>query len=102
MGQAVVYIDGMNLYHGIKAKYGRKYLWLDLFALAAQLRRPDTIIRVWYFTTIVAGEPEAARRQETYLAALTSFSHDHLAASLLPDAVPGRKGQVYHRPDKWR
>lgn len=40
MGQAVVYVDGMNLYHGIKAKYGRKYyLWLDLFAFATQLRR---------------------------------------------------------------
>jgi NYN domain len=73
VGQAVVYVDGMNLYHGIKAKYGRKYLWLDLFAFAAQLRRPDPIIRVRYFTTIVAGEPEAARRQETYLAALTSL-----------------------------
>jgi len=73
VGQAVVYVDGMNLYHGIKAKYGRKYLWLDLFAFAAQLRRPDTIRRVRYFTTIVAGEPEAARRQETYLAALTSL-----------------------------
>lgn len=35
---------------------------------------------------------------------VTSFliSRDHLAASLLPDAVPGRQGQVYHRPDKWR
>ncbi len=56
--------NGMNLYHGIKAKYGRKYLWLDLFALVAQMRQPDTIIRIRYFTTIVAGEPEAARRQE--------------------------------------
>ncbi|MGH3914766.1 MAG: hypothetical protein ACRDTC_15360 [Pseudonocardiaceae bacterium] len=26
VGQAVVYVDGMNLYHGIKAKHGRKYL----------------------------------------------------------------------------
>jgi len=69
----VVYVDGMNLYHGLKAKYGRKFLWLDLYALAAQLRRPDTVIRVRYFTTIVAGEPEAARRQEIYLAALTAL-----------------------------
>jgi hypothetical protein len=41
--------------------------------LAARLRRPDTVVRVRYFTTIVAGEPEAARRQETYLAALTAL-----------------------------
>jgi hypothetical protein len=70
--EAVIYVDGMNLYHGLKAKYGRKYLWLDLYALAGQLRRPDTIVKVRYFTTIVAGEPEAARRQETYLAALVA------------------------------
>lgn len=73
VGNAVVYVDGMNLYHGLKAKYGRKYLWLDLHALAAQLRQPDTVVKVRYFTTIVAGEPEAARRQETYLAALTAL-----------------------------
>jgi len=73
VGKAVVYVDGMNLYHGIKAKHGRKYLWLDLYALASQLRQPDEIVKVRYFTTIVAGEPDAARRQENYLAALTSL-----------------------------
>lgn len=73
MSEAVIYVDGMNLYHGLKAKYGRKYLWLDLYALASQLRQPDTIMKVRYFTTIVAGEPDAARRQETYLAALTTL-----------------------------
>jgi hypothetical protein len=72
VSNAVVYVDGMNLYHRLKAKHGRKYLWLDLYALASQLRRPDTV-KVRYFTTIVAGEPEAARRQETYLAALTAL-----------------------------
>ncbi|MFN2418811.1 MAG: hypothetical protein ABR593_07805 [Candidatus Limnocylindria bacterium] len=30
-------------------------------------------MKVRYFTAIVAGEPEAARRQETYLAALTGL-----------------------------
>jgi hypothetical protein len=73
VGDAIAYIDAMNLYHGIRAKYGRRYLWLDLYALAARLRQPDTIIKVLYFTTIVAGEPDAARRQEIYLAALTAY-----------------------------
>ncbi|MGH3568531.1 MAG: NYN domain-containing protein [Pseudonocardia sp.] len=73
MAQVIVYVDGMNLYHGVKSKYGRQYLWLDLFALAAELRVNDSILRVRYFTTIVAGEPDAARRQETYLAALTTL-----------------------------
>ncbi|HEX9339003.1 MAG TPA: NYN domain-containing protein [Pseudonocardiaceae bacterium] len=73
MGQAVIYVDGWNLYHGIKSRYGRTYLWLDLDSLAARMRQPDTILKVRYFTTIVAGEPDAARNQETYLAALTNY-----------------------------
>lgn len=73
MGQAVVYVDGMNLYFGLRNKYARRFLWLDLYALAQQLRQPDTILKVRYFTTIVAGEPAAARNQETYLSSLTAF-----------------------------
>jgi hypothetical protein len=30
---------GFNLYFGLKAKHGRKYLWLDLQALAGSLLR---------------------------------------------------------------
>jgi hypothetical protein len=33
--RAAVYIDGFNLYHGLKAGHGRKYLWLDLEAVTA-------------------------------------------------------------------
>jgi hypothetical protein len=73
VGEAVVYVDGWNLYYGLKSKYQRAYLWLDLYSLAQQLRRDDTIVKVRYFTTIVAGEPDAARNQETYLAALTAL-----------------------------
>lgn len=73
VGNAVVYVDGMNLYHGLRAKYGRTYLWLDLYTLGSRLRRLDSVIKVRYFTTIVAGEPDAARRQETYLAALSAL-----------------------------
>jgi hypothetical protein len=43
VGDAIAYIDAMNLYHGIRAKYGRRYLWLDLYALVARLRQPDTL-----------------------------------------------------------
>ncbi|TCO58731.1 NYN domain-containing protein [Actinocrispum wychmicini] len=72
MGRAVFYVDGMNAYHGFRSKYGREFLWLDWAALAQQLRQPDEVLVVRYFTTIVAGEPDAAHRQETYLAALTA------------------------------
>jgi hypothetical protein len=45
------YVDGFNLYHGLKAKHGRKYLWLDLQALALRLIKPaQHLIEVQYFT----------------------------------------------------
>jgi hypothetical protein len=36
VAEAVVYVDGMNIHHGLKAEYCQKYPWLDLYALAAQ------------------------------------------------------------------
>ncbi|MFD1540670.1 NYN domain-containing protein [Nonomuraea guangzhouensis] len=70
----VAYVDGFNLYHGLKSKYGRAYLWLDLVELIRRIRRHDTVIKVRYFTAIVKGEPDAALRQETYLSALAANS----------------------------
>lgn len=70
VSRTIAYVDGFNLYHGLRAKYGRAYLWLDLPELVRRMRRDDTLLSVKYFTAIVKGEPDAARRQETYLAAL--------------------------------
>jgi uncharacterized LabA/DUF88 family protein len=68
--RVAAYVDGFNLYHGLKDKHGRKYLWLDLQALAASLLLPDqTLVVVRYFSARVRGEA-SARRQNTYLDAL--------------------------------
>ena len=80
----VVYIDGHNLYNGVRRKFGRKYHWLDLFTLARRMRLDDRILKVRYYTTIVRGEPDAALRQEHYLAAL---------AARRPEAVEIIKGR---------
>lgn len=71
MGNAVAYIDGLNLYHGMHSKFGRRYLWLDPLSLTQRMRQDDHIVKVRFYTTLVRGEPDAARRQETYLTALT-------------------------------
>lgn len=68
--RVAAYIDGFNLCHGLKDKHGRKYLWLDLQALAASLLLPDqTLVAVRYFSARVRGEA-SARRQGIYLDAL--------------------------------
>jgi hypothetical protein len=40
MSRVVAYVAGFNLYHGLKARYGRRYHWLDLQALVRSLLRP--------------------------------------------------------------
>jgi hypothetical protein len=37
--RVVLYIDGFNLYYGLHSMFGRRYLWLDPWALAHALLR---------------------------------------------------------------
>jgi hypothetical protein len=70
VAKVAAYIDGFNLYYGMKAKYGRKYMWLDVVSLATRLRPGDQITVVRYFSAIVKGEPVAAQNQQNYIDAL--------------------------------
>ncbi len=71
--RAIVYVDGFNLYHGIRQAYGRRYLWLDLRALAVALMRQDQRLQVVrYFTAPQRNNPAGGTRQADYLEALSS------------------------------
>ncbi|TCB99001.1 NYN domain-containing protein [Micromonospora zingiberis] len=70
MGTVAAYIDGFNLYYGMKSKYGRKHMWLDVVELVRQLRSKDTVASVHYFTAIVKNEPAAAQNQTNYIEAM--------------------------------
>jgi uncharacterized LabA/DUF88 family protein len=75
MSRVVAYVDGFNLYHGLKARYGRRYHWLDLQALVRSLLRPgQELLEVQYFTARVRDNPDAELRQALYLQALMSHS----------------------------
>ncbi len=75
MIRVVAYVDGFNLYYGLKAGYGRKYHWLDLQLLASSLLRPGQKLHaVHYFTARAYGNTDGEGRQVTYLDALTSHS----------------------------
>ena len=70
-----VYVDGFNLYYG--ALRGQPYRWLDIRRFAARLLRPDDELhRIRYFTARVRplpDDPDAPRRQTTYLRALATL-----------------------------
>jgi uncharacterized LabA/DUF88 family protein len=73
--RVAAYVDGFDLYFGLKDKYARRYLWLDLQALSESLlRRDQTLVRVSYFTARVRGNADSQQRQSDYLDALVSHS----------------------------
>ena len=88
MERVITYIDGFNLYYGMKAKGWRRYYWLNLQQLAANLLKPGQSLETTkYFTArISAGGPQTPpalkskmtnkwKRQSAYLEALGTLTH---------------------------
>ncbi len=71
LGKVNLYIDGFNLYFGLRA-FGSKYKWLDLIKVGEQLCRPDQDLgKVQYFTARIKGaDASKIKRQTTYLEAI--------------------------------
>ena len=86
MRRVNAYVDGFNLYFGIRDSGYRKHLWLDPVALVRSLLRPDQqLISLKYFTTRISGGRGPGRdrlhdqlegkrvRQSNYIDALSSL-----------------------------
>jgi hypothetical protein len=74
-----VYVDGFNLFYGLKRfeSFGQNYRWLDLGALAQRIRPHDEICRIRYFTARVDARDDvlSPRRQEVYIRALRTVEN---------------------------
>ncbi|MGE5570527.1 MAG: NYN domain-containing protein [Rhodospirillales bacterium] len=69
--RVIAYIDGYNLYHGLRESGWRRYLWLDLSGLARSLvKERQELVVTKYFTTRVTKPESKRRRQAEYLEAL--------------------------------
>ncbi len=71
-----VYVDAFNLYFGCVKN--TPYKWLDLSKLCAILLPQHQIERIKYFTAYVKAlpnNPDAPRRQQSYIRALQTLSH---------------------------
>jgi hypothetical protein len=63
--RVAVYVDGRNLYYGLKSRGWRRYYWLDLRRLAENLLRPSQrLTAVRYFTARF--EPQADDPNSTF------------------------------------
>lgn len=82
MQRVIVYIDGFNLYFGLKSQGWRRYYWLDLCRLARNLLQPNQqLVAVRYFTARISGRASAAakvKRQATFLEALATLPDLHI------------------------
>ena len=71
MPRVIAYIDGFNLYYGLRASRWQRFYWLNLRQVALHLLKPDqTLVEAKYFTALVTTPPDKNRRQAAYLEAL--------------------------------
>ncbi len=76
MDRVITYIDGFNLYFGLKSKKWRRYYWQNLQILGQNLLKSEqSLIFTKYFTAIVTFPPDKAKRQKTFIEALESLNN---------------------------
>jgi hypothetical protein len=74
--RTIVYIDGFNLFHGLKDMKWKRLYWLDVSAFAQRLIGDiQVLVKVKYFTARVTTDPHEQKRQNTYLDALETIKN---------------------------
>ena len=98
MDNVIAYIDGYNLYFGLREKGWKRFYWLNLKRLAEQFLKPNQILlETKYFTTIVKRPDDKRRRQQVFLEALQTLSNLSIFyGHFLSDSVTCRRcGHTY-------
>ena len=73
--RVIAYIDGYNLYYGLRTKRWKWFYWLNVQSMARLLLKPhQTLVSTKYFTTIVKHPPDKQRRQAVFLEALQTLN----------------------------
>jgi uncharacterized LabA/DUF88 family protein len=115
--RVICYIDGYNIYFGLREKihvvddrgrrpnlHWKRYLWLDVVKLAQSLLKPDQVLlRTKYFTSRIRGKPESEKRQSLFLEAISTLPNIKIYfGTFQPD--PKRCGKcneiAYHPQEK--
>ncbi len=102
MQRVITYIDGFNLYYGLRSKGWQRFYWLNLQALSRNLLKPEqTLIMTKYFTTQVDGPPDKRKRQGIYLEALETLSdfsitYGHYLSETITCRSCGHTYTTYH------
>ena len=74
MERVIAYVDGYNLYYGLRDKGWRRFYWLNIQAVVRHLLKPDqTLVTTKYFTTIIRRPDDRRKRQAIFLEALQTL-----------------------------
>ena len=74
--RVIAYIDGYNLYFGLRAAGWRRYLWLDLQLLVRNLLKPNQeLVFTKYFTAMVSYPEDKLKRQTLFIDALRTLDN---------------------------
>lgn len=98
MDNVIAYIDGYNLYFGLREKGWKRFYWLNLQRLAELFLKPNqTLIETKYFTTIVKRPDDKRRRQQVFLEALQTLPNLSIFyGHFLSDSITCRRcGHTY-------
>ena len=74
--RVIGYIDGFNLYFGLRERGWRKFMWLNLRALMEHLLKANQrLVCTKYFTSRIKGSKGKEQRQSTYIEALETLDN---------------------------
>jgi uncharacterized LabA/DUF88 family protein len=74
MNRVIGYIDGFNLYFGLKSSKWQRYYWLNLQLLLKNLLKPDQELTFTkYFSSRISYPPDKVKRQSTFIEALETL-----------------------------
>jgi uncharacterized LabA/DUF88 family protein len=72
INRVAVFVDGFNLYHGVRELHRPHLKWLDLRLLASKMirRKSQSIVGIYYFSAMADHDPARAARHREYINAL--------------------------------
>jgi uncharacterized LabA/DUF88 family protein len=72
--RVVIYIDGFNLYFGLREKNWKNLYWLNIQKLGENiLNKGQKLVEVKYFTSRISFPPDKVKRQGTFIEALETL-----------------------------
>jgi len=73
--RVIAYVDGFNLYNGLKDNGFRRYSWLNLETLVLELLKPQQeLVGIKYFSSAIDNNADRRARQIIYFDALSTVA----------------------------